>query len=95
MLNKNKEIRYCNFEQISGHVWFKDFNWDSLISLDMVPEYMSECGVKKDFSMFLMKEITSVTRLFSTALLYCGNATAAKMPIIKTTTNSSIIVKPL
>ena len=41
MLNKNKEIRHCNFEQISGHVWLKDFNWDSLISLDMVPEFMS------------------------------------------------------
>ena len=48
MLNRNKEIRYCNFEQISGHVWFKDFNWDSLISLDMVPEYMSEYSEKEE-----------------------------------------------
>ena len=39
MLNKNKEIRYSKFEQISGHIWFKDFDWDALISLDMQPEY--------------------------------------------------------
>ena len=39
MLNKNKEIRYSTFEQIYGHSWFKDFDWDALISLDMVPEY--------------------------------------------------------
>ena len=48
MLNKNKEIRHCNFEQISGYVWFKDFNWDSLISLDMAPEYMSEFSEKEE-----------------------------------------------
>ena len=48
MLNKNKEIRHCNFEQISGHVWFKDFNWDSRISLDKVPEYMSEFSEKEE-----------------------------------------------
>ena len=33
-------------------------------------------------------------RLFIIALLYCGNATAANIPIIKTTTSSSISVKP-
>ena len=48
MLNKNKEIRHCNFEQISGHVWLKDFNWDSLISLDMVPEFMSQFSEKEE-----------------------------------------------
>ncbi len=42
MLNKNKEIRYSNFEQISGHIWFKDFDWDELISLHMIPEYSFE-----------------------------------------------------
>jgi hypothetical protein len=40
MLNKNKEVRYSKFEQISGHIWFKDFNWDSLISLNLQPEYL-------------------------------------------------------
>ena len=40
MLNKNKELRYSKFEQISGHIWFKDFDWEALISLDMQPEYL-------------------------------------------------------
>ena len=35
------------------------------------------------------------THGFSTARVYCGNATADKMPIINTTTNNSINVKPL
>ncbi len=35
-----------------------------------------------------------VKRLFATAFWYCGNATAANMPIIRTTTSSSIKVKP-
>lgn len=34
------------------------------------------------------------TLLFSTALVYCGNATEDNIPIIKTTTNNSIKVKP-
>ena len=46
MLNKNKEIRYCKFEQISGHVWFKDFNFDDLISLDLKPTYFSKIQIK-------------------------------------------------
>ena len=48
MLNKNKEIRYSKFEQISGHVWFKDFDWEALISLDMEPEYFPKIEEKKD-----------------------------------------------
>ena len=40
MLNKNKSSRYYKFEQISNHIWFNDFNWDSLLSLDMQPEYI-------------------------------------------------------
>ena len=48
MLNKNKEIRYSKFEQISGHVWFKDFDWDALISLDIVPEYLAKIEEKED-----------------------------------------------
>jgi hypothetical protein len=46
MLCKNKEIRYCKFEQISGHVWFKDFNFDELISLDMKPEFLPKLIMK-------------------------------------------------
>ena len=48
MLNKNKEIRYSKFGQISGHVWFKDFDWDALISLDMIPEYFPKIEGKED-----------------------------------------------
>ena len=48
MLNKNKEIRYSKFEQISGHIWFKDLDWDALISLDIVPEYLPKIDEKED-----------------------------------------------
>ena len=34
-------------------------------------------------------------RLLRTAFWYCGSATAAKMPMIKTTTNNSMRVNPL
>ena len=48
MLNKNKEIRYSKFEQISVHAWFKDFNWDDLISLDIIPEILPKIDEKED-----------------------------------------------
>ena len=35
MLNKNQTQRFCKLEQIQGHIWFKDFSWDDLISLNM------------------------------------------------------------
>ena len=40
MLNKIMSTRYCKFEQISSHPWFKGFNWNDLISLDMKPSYI-------------------------------------------------------
>ena len=40
MLNKIVGTRYCKFEQISSHPWFKGFNWNDLISLDMKPNYL-------------------------------------------------------
>ena len=40
MLNKNKNARYSRFEQVSGHVWFKDFEWEKLISLEISSEYL-------------------------------------------------------
>lgn len=39
MLNKISGTRYCKFEQISSHPWFKGFNFDDLISLEMKPTY--------------------------------------------------------
>jgi hypothetical protein len=44
MLNKIIGTRYCKFEQISSHPWFKGFNWNDLISLDMKPNYYPEIG---------------------------------------------------
>ena len=40
MLNKINGTRYCKFDQISSHPWFKGFNWNDLISLDMRPSYL-------------------------------------------------------
>ena len=40
MLDKKLETRYCKFDQIAGHIYFKDFNWNELISLNMEPAYM-------------------------------------------------------
>ena len=38
--DKNLEKRYCKFDQIAGHIYFKDFNWNELISLNMEPAYI-------------------------------------------------------
>ena len=40
MLEKNLSKRYSKIEQIQNHKWFKDFNWDDLISLDIKPAYL-------------------------------------------------------
>ena len=40
MLNKINGSRYCKFEQISSHPWFRGFNWNNLILLDMKPSYL-------------------------------------------------------
>ena len=63
MLNKNKEIRYSKFEQISGHIWFKDFDWDALISLDMQPEYLPKIEDKEIKSYEKMSYIEYVKSL--------------------------------
>ena len=40
MLNKNQTQRFCKLDQIQSHIWFKDFSWDDLISLNMKPAYI-------------------------------------------------------
>ena len=40
MLNKNQTQRFCKLDQIQSHIWFKDFSWDVLISLNMKPAYL-------------------------------------------------------
>ena len=48
MLDKNKNSRYYKFEQISSHLWFKDFNWEALLSLDVKPEYIPQLPNNKE-----------------------------------------------
>ena len=48
ILNKLSGTRYCKFEQISSHPWFKGFNWDDLISLDIKPSYVPKIESKID-----------------------------------------------
>ena len=40
MLNRNQTQRFSKFEQISTHIWFKDFSWDDLISLNIKPAFL-------------------------------------------------------
>ena len=40
MLNKNQSQRFYKLEQIQSHIWFKDFSWEDLISLNMEPAYI-------------------------------------------------------
>ena len=47
MLNKNKYARYSKFEQISGHNWFKDFEWEKLVSLEISSEYLPKIASKE------------------------------------------------
>ena len=39
MLTKNAMSRMSKLSQVQSHIWFKDFNWDDLISLKMTPPY--------------------------------------------------------
>lgn len=48
MLNKLIETRYCKFEQISSHLWFKGFNWNQLISLDMNPDVFPRIDIRNN-----------------------------------------------
>ena len=40
MLNKNHLSRYSKLGQISSHIWFQNFNWDDLISMNMDPAFI-------------------------------------------------------
>ena len=40
MLNKNHLSRYSKLGQINSHIWFQNFNWDDLISMNMKPAFM-------------------------------------------------------
>ena len=45
MLNKNQTQRFSKLEQIQSHIWFKDFSWDDLISLNMKPDYIPKIDI--------------------------------------------------
>lgn len=42
MLTKDPLARLFNLAQIKNHSWFKDFNWDGLISLTVEPPYFPQ-----------------------------------------------------
>ena len=45
MLSKNQAQRFYKLEQIQSHIWFKDFSWDDLISLDLKPAYLPKIDI--------------------------------------------------
>ena len=45
MLEKKYVDRYCTFSQIKNHVWFADFNWDELESMEMKACYIPNLNV--------------------------------------------------
>lgn len=45
MLNKNQTQRFYKLEQIQSHIWFKDFSWDDLISLNLKPAYLPKIDI--------------------------------------------------
>ena len=48
MLNKNQSQRFSKLEQIQSHIWFKDFSWDDLISLNLKPAYLPKLENNED-----------------------------------------------
>lgn len=47
MLNKNHLSRYSKIGQINSHVWFQNFNWDDLISMNMEPAFIPQIEKKE------------------------------------------------
>ena len=39
MHTKNPMIRMMKLSQVRNHIWFKDFNWEDLVMLNMIPPY--------------------------------------------------------
>ena len=46
MLEKNPMKRLTKFDEIKKHIWFKEFNWEELITLNMKAPYVPK--IKKD-----------------------------------------------
>ncbi len=47
MLTKNPLSRLCKLSQIKNHVWYSDFSWESLISLDIEVPYVPKLSKKE------------------------------------------------
>jgi hypothetical protein len=39
MHTKNPMIRMMKLSQVRSHIWFKDFNWEYLVMLNIIPPY--------------------------------------------------------
>jgi hypothetical protein len=47
MLTKNPLSRLSKLSQIKNHVWYSDFSWESLISLDIEVPYVPKLSQKE------------------------------------------------
>ena len=48
MLSKNQTQRFSKLEQIQSHIWFKDFSWDDLISLNLEPAFIPKIDINEN-----------------------------------------------
>ena len=48
MLSKNQTQRFYKLEQIQSHIWFKDFSWDDLISLNLEPAFIPKIDINEN-----------------------------------------------
>ena len=48
MLSKNQTQRFYKLEQIQSHIWFKDFSWDDLISLNLEPAFVPKIDINEN-----------------------------------------------
>ena len=58
MHTKNPMIRMVNLSQVRSHIWFKDFNWEDLVMLNMIPHYKPMDSFEKKkliFSLITLK----------------------------------------
>ena len=62
MLNKKVSQRLSSLEKAKKHEFFKNFNWDDLIDLQMKPPYIPECLELKNFDNYKEKYITHLKK---------------------------------
>jgi hypothetical protein len=58
MHTKNPMIRMVKLSQVRSHIWFKDFNWEDLVMLNMIPHYKPMDSFEKKkliFSLITLK----------------------------------------